>query len=59
MIVGELRAYIEAQAGYSDQRPRAILVRDPQTKAVSGGLLGRTSGADQFFVGRSAAQPSW
>jgi GNAT superfamily N-acetyltransferase len=38
-----LRAYNEAQAGRWDGRPLAILVRDPETKAVVGGLLGRSS----------------
>ena len=42
-VIGSgLRAYNEAQAGYSDWRPLAILVRDQQTEAVFGGLLGRT-----------------
>jgi GNAT superfamily N-acetyltransferase len=54
VIAGGLRTYNEAQAGYSDGRPLAILVRDPQTKAVAGGLLGRTSlgllRVDQFFL---------
>jgi GNAT superfamily N-acetyltransferase len=47
-------AYNVAQAGFSDWRPLAILVRDPPTKAVAGGLLGRTSlgllRVDQFFL---------
>jgi GNAT superfamily N-acetyltransferase len=38
-----LRAYNEAQAGYSDSRALAVLVRDPETKKVVGGLHGRTS----------------
>jgi GNAT superfamily N-acetyltransferase len=38
-----LRAYNEAQAGYSDSRALAVLVRDPETKNVVGGLHGRTS----------------
>jgi GNAT superfamily N-acetyltransferase len=54
VIAGGLRAYDEVQAGYSDWRPLAILVRHPQTKAVAGGLLGRTSlgllRVDQFFL---------
>jgi len=29
VIAGGLRAYNEAQAGYSDWRPLGILVRDP------------------------------
>ena len=42
MIMDGLRAYNEAQAGGSDARPLAILVRDPETTRVAGGLLGRT-----------------
>jgi GNAT superfamily N-acetyltransferase len=54
-IIGSgLRAYNEAQAGYSDSRPLAILVRDQQTEAVFGGLIGHTSlgllRVDQFFL---------
>jgi GNAT superfamily N-acetyltransferase len=37
-----LRAYNDALAGASDARPLAILVRNPETRAVVGGLLGRT-----------------
>ena len=40
-ITDGLRAYNEAQAGYSDSRELAILVSDPETKKVVGGLLGR------------------
>ena len=43
VIAEELRAYNEAQAGYSDSRALAILIRDPETNKVSGGLYGRTS----------------
>jgi GNAT superfamily N-acetyltransferase len=43
VIVDGLRAYNEAQAGYSDTRALAVLVTDPATKRVVGGLLGRTS----------------
>ena len=43
VIVEGLRAYNEAQAGYSDSRALAVLVRDPETKKVVGGLHGRTS----------------
>jgi GNAT superfamily N-acetyltransferase len=42
VITNGLRAYNEAQAGGSDGGPLAILVRDPETKKVVGGLLGRT-----------------
>jgi GNAT superfamily N-acetyltransferase len=43
VITEGLRAYNEAQAGRWDGRPLAILVRDPETQAVVGGLLGRSS----------------
>jgi GNAT superfamily N-acetyltransferase len=42
VIMDGLRAYNEAQVGGSDGRSLAILVRDPDTKKVIGGLLGRT-----------------
>jgi len=42
VITDGLRAYNETQAGGSDGRPLAILVRNPETKMVAGGLLGRT-----------------
>jgi len=35
--------YNREQAGYWDSRPLAVLVRDPETDAISGGILGRTS----------------
>jgi GNAT superfamily N-acetyltransferase len=54
VITDGLRAYNEAQAGYSDSRALAVLVRDPETKRVVGGLLGRTSlgllRVDRFFL---------
>jgi GNAT superfamily N-acetyltransferase len=43
VVTDGLRAYNEAQAGSSDSRELAVLVRDPETKKVVGGLLGRTS----------------
>ena len=53
-ITDGLRAYNEAQAGYSDSRELAILVSDPETKKVVGGLLGRTSlgllRVERFFL---------
>jgi GNAT superfamily N-acetyltransferase len=53
-IADGLRAYNEAQAGYWDGRPLAVLVRDPATKSVVGGLLGRTSlgvlTVERFFL---------
>jgi GNAT superfamily N-acetyltransferase len=54
VIAEGLRAYNEAQAGYSDSRALAVLVRDPDTKQVVGGLHGRTSlgllRVEQFFL---------
>ena len=54
VITDGLRTYNEAQAGPWDGRPLAILARDPQTKQVVGGLLGRTSlgllRVDTFFL---------
>ena len=54
VIADGLRAYNEAQAGYSDSRPLNILARDPETNSVVGGLLGRTSlgllRVDLFFL---------
>jgi GNAT superfamily N-acetyltransferase len=54
VITDGLRAYNEAQAGYSDSRGLAVLVRDPETKKVVGGLFGRTSlgllRVDRFFL---------
>ena len=42
------------KAGYRDHRPLAILVSDPQTGEVVGGLIGRTSFGllyvDRFFL---------
>jgi GNAT superfamily N-acetyltransferase len=43
VITEGLRAYNDAQAGYSDSRALAVLVSDSETKKVVGGLLGRTS----------------
>ncbi len=42
VITDGLRAYNEAQAGGSEGRPLAILVRNPDATTVTGGLLGRT-----------------
>ena len=54
VIQDGLRGYNEAQAGSWDGRPLAILVRDPATKKVVGGLLGRTSlgllNVERFFL---------
>ena len=38
-----LARFNEDNAGYRDFRPLAVLVSDPDSKAVVGGLLGRTS----------------
>ena len=54
VIAEGLRAYNEAQAGSLDSRAFAVLVRDPETKKVVGGLLGRTSlgllRVERFFL---------
>jgi len=54
VITDGLRAYNEAEAGHSDSRALAVLVTDPATKKVVGGLLGRTSfgllRVDRFFL---------
>lgn len=54
VIRGGLADYSTAQAGYRDARPLAVLVSDPDTKEVIGGLLGRTSMGllfiDLFFL---------
>jgi hypothetical protein len=43
-VIGSGLAKFNAeQAGYSDSRDLAILVSDPATQQVVGGLLGRTS----------------
>jgi GNAT superfamily N-acetyltransferase len=54
VIAEGLRAYNEAQAGDSDSRALAVLVCDPETKKVVGGLHGRTSlgllRVERFFL---------
>ena len=54
VITEGLRAYNEAQAGVSDARALAILVRNPETQNVVGGLWGRTSlgllRVERFFL---------
>jgi GNAT superfamily N-acetyltransferase len=42
-IEGGLDHYNISQAGRSDARPLAVLINDPVTNAVVGGLLGRTT----------------
>jgi hypothetical protein len=42
VMMDGLRTYNETQAGGSDARPLVVLVSDPGTKKVVGGLLGRT-----------------
>lgn len=57
VIRGGLAEYSTAQAGYRDARPLAVLVSDPGTREVIGGLLGRTSMGllfiDLFFLPES------
>jgi GNAT superfamily N-acetyltransferase len=54
VITDGLRAYNETQAGRWDGRPLAIFARDPETKKVVGGLIGRTSlgllNVERFFL---------
>ncbi len=38
-----LSAFNWEQAGFTNTRPLAVLIRDPSTGAVAGGLLGRTT----------------
>ena len=38
-----LADYNRSQAGYTNARPLAVLVRDPQSGDILGGLLGRTT----------------
>lgn len=49
-----LSAYNFEKAGYRDQRPLAILVADPDSGTIVGGLIGRTSFGllyvDRFFL---------
>jgi GNAT superfamily N-acetyltransferase len=56
-IRGGLTEYNTEQAGYRDSRPLGILVSDPETGEVIGGLLGRTSMGllfvDLFFLPES------
>ena len=42
--IGEgLSAFNDAMTGFADRRTLAVLVSDPETKQVQGGVLGRTS----------------
>jgi GNAT superfamily N-acetyltransferase len=43
LIEGGLQAYNEQQAGYTDSRPLAVLVHDPETGVPIGGATGRSS----------------
>lgn len=53
-IAESLAGYNESKAGFRDFRPLAVLVRDPDTGALIGGLYGRTSLGvmfiDRFFL---------
>ena len=53
VISDGLRAYYLSQTGYYDFRPLAVLVRDPQTGKVIGGLhrSGRPQTHAPFFFG--------
>lgn len=43
IIQGGLADYNETKTGYRDWRPLAALLRDPETGATLGGMIGRTS----------------
>ena len=43
VIENGLHAFNRVKAGYVDSRPLAVLVRDPVSGAVMGGLTGKTS----------------
>ena len=57
VIQDGLRSYNLEQAGYRDSRPLAVLVSDPETQQVIGGLVGRTTMGllfiDRFFLPES------
>jgi GNAT superfamily N-acetyltransferase len=54
VIESGLARYNEEQAGFADARALAVLISDPETKKIVGGLLGRTSlgllFVDLFFI---------
>src|SRR5262249_9096973 len=54
LIADRLADYNESKAGYRDYRPLAVLVTDPESGEVVGGLYGRTSlglmYVDRFFL---------
>jgi GNAT superfamily N-acetyltransferase len=43
LISAGLDEFNVSKAGFNDRRPLAVLVRDPDTNQVVGGLVGRTS----------------
>jgi hypothetical protein len=43
LIDEKLGEYNAACAGYWDPRPLAVLIRDPASRRIVGGMLGRTS----------------
>ena len=53
-IAESLALYNESKAGFRDYRPLAVLVSDPETGELIGGLYGRTSLGvmfiDRFFL---------
>ncbi|HEX3861427.1 MAG TPA: GNAT family N-acetyltransferase [Stellaceae bacterium] len=56
-IADGLAGYNEDQAGFRDFRPLAVLVSDPATGEVIGGLYGRTS-LGVLFIDRFFLPPS-
>jgi GNAT superfamily N-acetyltransferase len=59
-IADNLAAYNESKAGFRDYKPLAVLVTDPDTGAMIGGLYGRTSLGvmfiDRFFLPENRRQ---
>ena len=43
IIGGGLNAYNDAITGYADRQPLHVILRDPDTGAILGGISGRTS----------------
>lgn len=58
VIADGLSAYNYDKAGYRDYRPLAVVVSDPQTGEVKGGLFGRTS-LGLLFVERFFLPAAW
>jgi GNAT superfamily N-acetyltransferase len=59
-IADNLAAFNESKVGFRDYKPLAVLVSDPQSGEMVGGLYGRTSLGvmfiDRFFLPETARQ---